>query len=563
MSCARSPTRSGRRSRAARGAGWSSRRRAASGSWRRARARSASAAASRASVPRCQIRCGALVATLLGVRATRSGSRPAPVRRSAARPVPSVSVPGGPARRWGYVDPLALIGAQRPQLGPPPLPARRRGREAPRAAAPHLAARPAPAPPVDRVGRDRRCSVACSGRGPFYVTTPIYYVNAAPHLGHAYTVIACDVLARHHRQRGEDVFFLTGTDEHGEPVALAAEAQGISPQRARRPQRRALQGADAAAGGVQRLLHPHERRGAQAPRPGGAAAGPRQRPHAPGHLRGLVLPALRGLQDRDRDRAGQHAARSTRSRSSGSRRRTGSSTSPRSRSASSSCTPSRPDFVQPGTRRNEALSFIKSGLQDVSLSRGKITWGVPVPWDPGHVFYVWFDALLNYYTALGYARPGEDLTDRFWPATYHVIGKDILKFHTVFWPALLMAAELRAARARLRPRLPARRRRAQDVQVAGQRAGPVRGDGRLRRRRAALLPQPRRAVRRRRLGVDGVARRALRGRARQRARQPRQPLDRDAAPLPRRPRARRRPGPAGRVRRARPRTSRGGSTAPT
>ncbi|MEA2160496.1 MAG: methionyl-tRNA synthetase, partial [Solirubrobacteraceae bacterium] len=90
----------------------------------------------------------------------------------------------------------------------------------------------------------------------------------------------------------------------------------------------------------------------------------------------------------------------------------------------------------------EARSFIAQGLQDVSLSRGRLKWGVQVPWDPSHVFYVWFDALLNYYTALGYARPGEDLTDRFWPATFHVIGKDILKFHTVFWPALLMAAEL-------------------------------------------------------------------------------------------------------------------------
>src|SRR5690242_3843954 len=103
---------------------------------------------------------------------------------------------------------------------------------------------------------------------------------------------------------------------------------------------------------------------------------------------------------------------------------------------------SQPDFVQPDTRRNEALSFIKSGLQDISLSRAKLTWGVAVPWDPSHVFYVWFDALLNYYTALGYARPGEDLTDRFWPATFHVIGKDILKFHTVFWPAMLLAADL-------------------------------------------------------------------------------------------------------------------------
>jgi methionyl-tRNA synthetase len=98
--------------------------------------------------------------------------------------------------------------------------------------------------------------------------------------------------------------------------------------------------------------------------------------------------------------------------------------------------------VMPPRHFNEAWSFIASGLQDVSLSRARLKWGVVVPWDPGHVFYVWFDALLNYYTALGYARPGEDLTDRFWPATYHIVGKDILKFHTVFWPALLMAADL-------------------------------------------------------------------------------------------------------------------------
>ncbi|MEA2181155.1 MAG: methionyl-tRNA synthetase, partial [Solirubrobacteraceae bacterium] len=101
-----------------------------------------------------------------------------------------------------------------------------------------------------------------------------------------------------------------------------------------------------------------------------------------------------------------------------------------------------PDFVMPRHRYNEARSFIESGLQDVSLSRSTFTWGVPVPWDHSHVFYVWFEALLNYYTALSYAKPGEDLTDRFWPAQCHVIGKDILKFHTVFWPAMLMAAGL-------------------------------------------------------------------------------------------------------------------------
>ncbi len=107
----------------------------------------------------------------------------------------------------------------------------------------------------------------------------------------------------------------------------------------------------------------------------------------------------------------------------------------------------KPDFVMPAHHFNEARSFISQGLQDVSLTRARLTWGVPVPWDPGHVFYVWFDALLNYYTALSYAPDpaepgGRDLIDRYWPATYHIIGKDILKFHTVFWPALLLAADL-------------------------------------------------------------------------------------------------------------------------
>ncbi len=101
-----------------------------------------------------------------------------------------------------------------------------------------------------------------------------------------------------------------------------------------------------------------------------------------------------------------------------------------------------PDFVAPRSRYNEALSFIKSGLRDVPLSRHKLTWGVPVPWDPTHVFYVWFDALLNYYSALSYARDRQDLTDTFWPADVHLIAKDILRFHAVYWPALLMAAGL-------------------------------------------------------------------------------------------------------------------------
>jgi len=275
----------------------------------------------------------------------------------------------------------------------------------------------------------------------YYITTPIYYVNAQPHLGHAYTTIATDVLARHMRQRGEDVFFLTGTDEHGEPVADAAHAQGVTPQELadRNAERfKALVPVLDASNDffIRTTDAEHQRRVQEV----------LQRVHDNGFtykgmyegwycprcadfkveneiLEGNRCPiheivlelhqeenwffALSAFQERLEALYAEHR-----------------------------------DFVMPPARYNEALSFITSGLQDISLSRKRLKWGVTVPWDPEHVFYVWFDALLNYYTALGYARPGEDLTDRFWPATYHIIGKDILKFHTVFWPAMLMAADL-------------------------------------------------------------------------------------------------------------------------
>jgi methionyl-tRNA synthetase len=277
--------------------------------------------------------------------------------------------------------------------------------------------------------------------GRFYVTTPIYYVNAAPHLGHAYTVIACDVLARHHRQRGDDVFFLTGTDEHGEPVADAAKAQGLEPKELadRNAERfKALMPRLEASNDffIRTSDEEHKRRVQEV----------LQRVHDNGftHLgmyEGWYCPRCADFKVENEigpdNTCPIHEIPLVREQEenwffqlSAFQERL------------EQLYESQPDFVQPATRRNEALSFIKSGLQDVSLSRAKLTWGVEVPWDPSHVFYVWFDALLNYYTALGYARDGEDLTDRFWPATYHVIGKDILKFHTVFWPAVLMAADL-------------------------------------------------------------------------------------------------------------------------
>src|ERR687887_1611682 len=277
----------------------------------------------------------------------------------------------------------------------------------------------------------------------FYVTTPIYYVNAAPHLGHAYTTIAADVMARHHRQRGEDVFFLTGTDEHGEPVADAAKAQGLEPKEL----------ADRDAERFKALMPRLEASNDFFIRTSDEGHKARvqevlQRVHDNGHVykglyEGWYCPRCADFKTEAEVGPDQtcpiHKIPLDREREENWFFRLASFQEPLERLYAE-----QPDFVSPRHRFNEARSFITGGLQDVSLSRSKtkITWGVQVPWDPDHVFYVWFDALLNYYTALGFARDGEDLTARFWPATFHVMAKDILKFHAVFWPALLLAAEL-------------------------------------------------------------------------------------------------------------------------
>jgi methionyl-tRNA synthetase len=275
----------------------------------------------------------------------------------------------------------------------------------------------------------------------FYVTTPIYYVNAAPHLGHAYTAIAADVLARHHRQRGEDVFFLTGTDEHGEPVALAAEREGVSPQEL----------ADRNAERFRALMPRLDVSNDFFIRTTDAGHTTRvqeilQRVHDNGHVykgtyEGWYCPRCADFKSGNEigpnDTCPIHEIPLTWEQEDNWFFRLSSFQRDLERLFED-----RPDFVVPRHRYNEARAFIAGGLNDVSLSRSKLTWGVTVPWDPGQVFYVWFDALLNYVTALGYARDGEDLTDRYWPATYHLIGKDILKFHTVFWPAMLLAAGL-------------------------------------------------------------------------------------------------------------------------
>jgi methionyl-tRNA synthetase len=272
----------------------------------------------------------------------------------------------------------------------------------------------------------------------YYVTTPIYYVNGEPHLGHAYSTIAADILARHMRQRGEDVFFLTGTDEHGEPVTQEAEREGVDPREL--GDRYAPRFKDLAARVnasndffIRTTDEGHMKRVQEVV----------QRVYDNGHVyegtyEGWYCPRCADFKTESEIDEGNkcpiHGIELTREKQDNWFFALSKFQEPLEKLYTE-----RPDFVRPDFRRNEALAFIKQGLQDVSLSRPTLKWGVPVPWDTDQVIYVWFDALLNYYTALGYAREGEDLTDRFWPA-FHILAKDILKFHAVYWPAFLMAA---------------------------------------------------------------------------------------------------------------------------
>jgi methionyl-tRNA synthetase len=279
----------------------------------------------------------------------------------------------------------------------------------------------------------------------FYVTTPIYYVNAQPHLGHAYTTIAADVLARHMRQRGEDVFFLTGTDEHGEPVADVAEREGVPPR-------------ELADRNVVHFKEMAERVNASNdffirtsdPEHGAAVRRFMQALYDRGHIypgtyEGWYCPRCADFKTEqeivDGNKCPIHKIELTWEKEDNYFFRLSSFQEPLERLYEE-----QRDFVMPGSRYNEAVGFIRQGLEDVSCTRARLRWGVKAPWDESQVFYVWFDALLNYLTALSYARPGEDLTERYWPADFHLIGKDILKFHGVIWPAMLMAAGVEVPR---------------------------------------------------------------------------------------------------------------------
>jgi methionyl-tRNA synthetase len=277
-------------------------------------------------------------------------------------------------------------------------------------------------------------------RGIRYLTTPIYYVNDAPHLGHAYTTLIGDALARWHRLHGERVHFVTGTDEHGLKVERAAIASGCSPQ----------EWADRVAPRFEAAWHKLNISNDDFVR----TTEPRH--HA------AVLELLQRVYDSGYIRQGEYTgpycvpceAYYTLADLEGGidcpihHRPVETISEPNYFFELSRLTDqlldlyaSRPHFVRPEGKRNEALAFIRGGLEDFSISRTTIRWGIPLPWDPAHVCYVWFDALTNYLSAIGFGADRARF-DTWWPAARHLIGKDILRFHCVYWPAMLLAAGL-------------------------------------------------------------------------------------------------------------------------
>jgi methionyl-tRNA synthetase len=280
----------------------------------------------------------------------------------------------------------------------------------------------------------------------FYVTTPIYYVNDVPHIGHAYTTVAGDVLARWHRQRGESVRFLTGIDEHGQKVLRAAAERGVTPERWADEMVEAswqpmLATIDASNDDFIRTTQPRHTERVQefwqrlydaGEVYKGSYTGPYcvscEEYKQPGEL---LAPGDRcPVHDRPVEWLSEDnyffGLSSYADRLLALYRE-------------------RPDFVQPASARHEVVRFVEAGLDDLSITRSTFDWGVPVPWDPVHVLYVWIDALLNYVTAAGYGSD-QALFDRLWPADVHLVGRDILRFHAVIWPAMLMAAGLAVPR---------------------------------------------------------------------------------------------------------------------
>lgn len=279
---------------------------------------------------------------------------------------------------------------------------------------------------------------------PYYITTPIYYVNDIPHIGHAYCTLSCDVLARFKRLDGYDVMFLTGTDEHGQKVAKSADAAGVDPQaftdKVSQNFRDLTGSMNFSNDDFIRTTEPRHHKAVQ-------------------KLWEVLLERDEIYLDKY---AGWYAVRDE--AYYGEDELTDGPDGKKIAPSGAECEwveessyffrlskwgdkllefyDSNPDFILPRHRRNEVTNFVKSGLRDLSISRTALKWGVPVPNDPDHVMYVWMDALTNYLTAIGYPDTDSDSYKKYWPADLHMVGKDILRFHAIYWPAFLMAADI-------------------------------------------------------------------------------------------------------------------------
>ena len=277
----------------------------------------------------------------------------------------------------------------------------------------------------------------------FYITTPIYYVNGAPHIGHANTSVVADVMARWKRLDGFDVMFLTGTDEHGQKVEKAAQDAGLDPQAFTDEVSQQFRDMGTLMGlsndAFIRTTEPRHHAACQAL---WTALVERGEIYL-GEYKGWYAVRDEAFYAEDELMAGPNG---TRLAPTGAPVEWVTEPSYFFRLSAWSdrllaLYESVPDFIMPDGRRREVMSFVRGGLDDLSVSRTSFRWGVPVPNDPAHVMYVWVDALTNYITALGYPDQSTPLW-RFWPATKHLVGKDIIRFHSVYWPALLMAAGL-------------------------------------------------------------------------------------------------------------------------
>jgi methionyl-tRNA synthetase len=282
--------------------------------------------------------------------------------------------------------------------------------------------------------------------GRFYATTPIYYVNDAPHIGHAYTTVTGDALCRWHRLLGDDVFFLTGTDEHGLKMLRAAEAQGVTPQQLADRNAARFQAAwDELGIRYDQFIRTTE------PRHYAATAKFLQAVYDNGDVElrtyeGLYCVPCEAYYTEDEAGPDTTCPIHTGRPLELLQEENWFFLLSRYEQKLLDWYEAHPEAVYPETRRNEVLGFIKGGLQDISMSRSSFDWGVPLPWDPKHVAWVWFDALPNYITAAGYGDDDPTEFGKWWPADYHLVGKDIIRFHAVYWPAMLMAAGLEPPR---------------------------------------------------------------------------------------------------------------------